>query len=58
MYTRDGYLAVGMGLGAALGIVIGMLLFPDNVGIGIPLGLTVGFGCGMFMAQTLDGDGI
>lgn len=58
MYSRDGYLAVGMGLGAALGIVIGLLVFPENIGLGIPLGLILGFGGGMFMAQNLDGDGI
>ncbi len=47
---------VGVGLGAAFGIIVGLLLFPDNIALGVPLGIAVGFGISLFWAQQTGDD--
>ncbi len=50
------YLATGVGLGAAFGIILGLLLFPDNIALGLPLGIGIGLIIGAAMAQRSDDD--
>jgi hypothetical protein len=47
---------VGLGLGAAFGIILGLLLFPDNIALGVPLGMAIGFGISSVWAQQTGDD--